>query len=412
MSRTLRYYDINAARFVADTVHVDMADLHARFLAHIPAGGIILDAGCGSGRDSKAFIDAGLRVRAFDASAKLAHLAQELIRQPVEVQRFDDITERACYDGIWACASLLHVAAAELPATLARLWASLKPGGVFYLSFKHGEGERNDGERQFTDADEQRLAQWTAELSELESTECWITEDQRPERSERWLNALLRRKALATDRLFTGEPQHPFLPQLCHSIARADEIDLAVSFVKASGLRLLLPDLHDALERKAAESRSPARVRILTSDYLDITDPEALRLLVLLQEHGAQVRIFESGGRSFHMKAYLFAHFPEPSAMHGTVFIGSSNISRSALTDGLEWNYRVDYPGDDGFIEARARFEELFRAPRTIELNDAWIASYEARRIPPTRSVAPGSDESEPPPPPTPPSEEQPCSTN
>ena len=70
MSRTLRYYDINAARFVADTVHVDMADLHARFLAHIPAGGLILDAGCGSGRDSKAFIDAGLRVRAFDASAR------------------------------------------------------------------------------------------------------------------------------------------------------------------------------------------------------------------------------------------------------------------------------------------------------------------------------------------------------
>lgn len=402
MSRTLRYYDSNAARFVADTVHVDMADLHARFLAHIPAGGLILDAGCGSGRDSKAFIDAGLRVRAFDASAKLARLAQELIGQPVEVQRFDDITERACYDGIWACASLLHVAAAELPATLARLWASLKPGGVFYLSFKHGEGERNDGERQFTDADEQRLAQWTADLNELESTKCWITEDQRPERSERWLNALLRRKPLATDRLFTGAPQHPFLPQLCHSIARADEIDLTVSFVKASGLRLLLPDLHDALERKAAESRSPARIRILTSDYLDITDPEALRLLVLLQEHGAQVRIFESGGRSFHMKAYLFAHFPEPNAMHGTVFIGSSNISRSALTDGLEWNYRVDYPGDDGFIEARARFEELFRAPRTIELNDAWIDRYEARRIPPPRSVAPGSDENDPPPPPTP----------
>ena len=97
------------------------------------------------------------------------------------------------------------------------------------------------------------------------------------------------------------------------------------------------------------------------------------------------MRIFESGGRSFHLKAYLFTHFPDVSALHGTVFIGSSNISRPALTDGLEWNYRVDYPGDDGFLEARARFEELFRDPRTVELTDAWIERYETRRVPPSR---------------------------
>ncbi|WP_068805707.1 DUF3427 domain-containing protein [Thauera phenolivorans] len=402
MPRTVRYYDSNAARFVEGTLHVDMSALQERFLAQVPAGGLILDAGCGSGRDSKAFLDAGFRVRAFDASAELARRAEALIGQAVEVRHFQDVGEHACYDGIWACASLLHVAEAELPATLARLWASLKPSGVFYLSFKHGEGERSDGERHFTDATAQRLAQWSSGLPELEALECWITQDQRPERSEQWLNALLRRGARPVHRLFTGEQHHPFLPQLCQSIARADEIDLAVSFVKASGLRLLLPDLHDALGRDADGARPPARVRVLTSDYLDITDPEALRLLALLQEQGAQVRIFESRGRSFHMKAYLFAHFPDPNALHGTVFIGSSNISRAALTDGLEWNYRVDYPGDDGFLEARARFEELFRDPRTVELSDPWIDRYEARRVPPPRQIEPGSEDGDPPPPPTP----------
>lgn len=402
MSRTIHYYNANAAQFAEGTLGVDMAALHQRFLADIPAGGLILDAGCGAGRDIKAFVQAGFRVRAFDASAELVRVAQAHAGQAVELRRFEDVDERSCYDGIWACASLLHVPETDLPATLARLWASLKPGGVFYLSFKHGEGERHAGERHFTDATEARLTAWVAALPELESLDCWITRDQRPARSEQWLNGLLRRKTVPTRRLFTGEPDRPLLSQLCHSIAHADEIDLAVSFVQASGLRLLLPDLYDALARQAAQARSPARVRILTSDYLDITDPKALRLLTLLQAQGARVRIFEAGGRSFHLKAYLFAHFPAASALHGTVFIGSSNISRPALTDGLEWNYRIDYPGDDGYLEACARFEELFRDPHTVELTDAWIERYEARRVPPSRPIEPSAEENDKPPSPTP----------
>lgn len=72
MSPTVRYYDSHATHFVEGTLHVDMSSLRGRFLAHVPAGGLILDAGCGSGRDSKAFLDAGFRVRAFDASSELA----------------------------------------------------------------------------------------------------------------------------------------------------------------------------------------------------------------------------------------------------------------------------------------------------------------------------------------------------
>jgi 2-polyprenyl-3-methyl-5-hydroxy-6-metoxy-1,4-benzoquinol methylase len=115
MSTTVAYYNDHAASFFADTVNVDMAELHSRFLMHVPAGGLILDAGCGSGRDSRAFMAQGYRVRAFDASPELARLASELLGQPVATRTFDHVDETACYDGIWACASLLHLREQKYP---------------------------------------------------------------------------------------------------------------------------------------------------------------------------------------------------------------------------------------------------------------------------------------------------------
>ena len=405
-SNTLTWYATHSARFFEDTVGVDMSVLHARFLSHVPAGGLILDAGCGSGRDTKAFLARGYRVRAFDASPELAGLAAAHVGQNVSVRDFREIEECACYDGIWACASLLHLPATDIPDALRRAWTALKAGGTFYLSFKLGDGEHTHDGRHFTDSTETRLRVWLADLPDLDAVECWTSADQRPGRNEIWLNALVRRTALPSQKLVSGGAQNPFLPHLCDAIAQADEIDLAVAFIKATGLRLLLPDLHAALGRDVERARPPARLRVLASDYLDVTDPEALRLLMLLQEHGAQVRVFETAGSSFHMKAYIFAHFGEHDArgvaLHGKAFVGSSNISRQTLRDGLEWNYRIDYPGDNGFLEARSRFEALFAHPRTIALNDAWIDHYEARRIPPTRTIAPGTDESEAPPTPTP----------
>ena len=401
-SDTIAYYNDNAEAFFSDTAGVDMSDLHRRFLQEIPAGGLILDAGCGSGRDSKAFLGLQYRVRAFDASPELARKASEHIGQAVSTQTFDDVTEVACYDGVWACASLLHLPESALPKALGHLWTALKPAGTLYVSFKLGETERGHNGRHFTDATEARLNGWLAKLADVESIEYWITPDQRPGRQEHWLNALVRRRYAPSVKLITGQSDHPFLPQLCASIARADEIDLTVAFIKTAGLRLLLADLQAALVPGDGGTRRASRVRIVTSDYLDVTDPDALRLLILLQELGAQVRVFETKGSSFHMKAYLFAHFSDNHSLHGTAFIGSSNISRQALTDGLEWNYRVDYPADDGFLEARNRFDEIFRHSRAVQLTDAWVHAYEARRIVPMRAIAPGSDEIEIPPDPTP----------
>lgn len=397
-SDTLGYYRDNADEFIAGTVDLDLSDLHDRFLAKVPAGGLILDAGCGSGRDAKAFLDRGFRVRAFDAVPELAERAGALLGQPVSVMRFKDVAELDAYDGVWACASLLHVPEADLPDRIARLWAALKPRGIFYLSFKHGEGERFLQGRRFTDATEDRLRAWCASLPDIDDLTCWTTEDRRPERTSTWINALLQRRSAPSAKLVTGETSNPFLPQLSAAMAQALEIDFAVAFVKTTGLRLLLDDLHTAIGGCAEQTRLPARLRVVTSDYLGITDPDALRLLLLLQQKGAQVRIFEASSASFHLKAYLFARLDANGGLVGTAFIGSSNISRSALTDGLEWNYRIEFPGDRGFVEARARFEELFHDPRTKILDDAWIDLYESRRKPPSVEFDAGSNEQEPPP--------------
>ena len=398
---TITFYDTNADAFVAATVQLEMSVLHDRFLANLPEGGLLLDAGCGAGRDAKAFLERGYAVSAFDASAEMVARASAFIGQNVKVLRFDEFDEPPIFDGIWACASLLHVPEAELPGTFARIWAALKPTGSFYFSFKYGEGERTKDGRHFTDATEERLLEWLAELPDVGFQDVWTTEDVRADRQEIWLNVIIRRKSTPVDKLITGQQCNPFLPQLSAAMARATEIDLAVAFIKTTGLRLLLDDLYTALGHDEQRDRQPARLRLLTSDYLDVTDPDALRLLLLLQEKGAQIRVFEAGTSSFHLKAYIFARFPAPSVMLGTAFIGSSNISRIALTDGLEWNYRIDFPDDPGFLEARARFDELFRDPRTRHLTDAWIEAYERRRKIPALPVAPGSNEQDPPPAPS-----------
>lgn len=185
------YYQQNAQRFYDDTVDVDMSALYAPFLAHLSPGARILDAGCGSGRDTKAFSERGYEVEAFDASAELAARARQLTGKSVEVMRFRELNTVEKYDGIWCCASLLHVPENELPEVMARLAKALKPGGVWYLSFKYGHGEREKDGRRFTDMDEASLRKIVAG-SRVEIEKVWFTGDARRGReAERWLNALL-----------------------------------------------------------------------------------------------------------------------------------------------------------------------------------------------------------------------------
>ena len=190
---TLEYYQHHADDFFNSTVNVDMRSLYTPFLERIPKGGRILDAGCGSGRDSKAFLQQGYRVEAFDATAEMAKLASQHTGLSVKQMTFSDVDTVNRYDGIWCCASLLHVSAAELPDAMAKLARALKPGGIWYVSFKYGDGERVKEGRRFTDLNEQGLNTLLAGLAGITLVGHWITEDKRPDRSEMWLNALLQK---------------------------------------------------------------------------------------------------------------------------------------------------------------------------------------------------------------------------
>lgn len=189
------YYQQHAERFFTETVTVDMSALYQPFVVHLNPGARILDAGCGSGRDARAFHEMGYDVEAFDASAELVELARQHSGLPVEQKRFEDVTDVERYDGIWCCASLLHVPLAELPGVMARLARALKPGGVWYLSFKYGNGEREKDRRVFTDMDEIKLNDFITDLENIVLLDTWITGDKRPERQdEKWLNSLLRKR--------------------------------------------------------------------------------------------------------------------------------------------------------------------------------------------------------------------------
>jgi SAM-dependent methyltransferase len=186
------YYQQHAGTFFADTVGVDMTPLYRRFLPLLPDRAQILDAGCGSGRDARAFADLGHWVTAFDASPALVALAGSHLGRPVQCLRLQDVAWRDAFDGVWACASLLHVPAAELAGVVRRLCDALRPGGVLYASFKYGGGEREHHGRRFTDLDEPGLAELLRQVPGLAPVETWTTGDLRPGReAERWLNALL-----------------------------------------------------------------------------------------------------------------------------------------------------------------------------------------------------------------------------
>lgn len=187
------FYEKNATEFFTATVDVDMSPLYQKFLPLVPAGGHILDAGCGSGRDAKHFQDCGFEVTAMDASHALCELASEHTGQQAHCLRFNEITWQDRYDAVWACASLLHVPREELLDAFQRLGAALKPGGAMYVSFKYGETDRELDGRHFTDMNEPRIQELLADQQTLKVIESFITHDRRPDRDESWLNVLLTR---------------------------------------------------------------------------------------------------------------------------------------------------------------------------------------------------------------------------
>ena len=191
---TLAYYHRNAEEFVSGTVGVDMRDARSRFCAALPEGALILDFGCGSGRDTKAFLEAGYRVEAVDGSAELCRKASRFAGVPVKRMLFSELDAAGRYDGVWACASILHLPKDELTDVIRKISAALKPGGILYTSFKYGNAEETRGGRYFTDFTEGKLQEYWKQFPSLRIVEYWITADARPGLEDlRWNNLLARR---------------------------------------------------------------------------------------------------------------------------------------------------------------------------------------------------------------------------
>lgn len=193
--QSLSYYEANAERFVENTRDTDMDAIYEPFLSLLSPGARILDAGCGSGRDSRAFLERGYEVTALDASEAMVELASRHIGRPVLHMSFDQVRFREHFDGVWASASLLHVPRRSMAEVLERLGMALKAGGVMYASFKDGEGETIRDGRLFNDYDERSLRDLLQSHPDLVPLEVWRTTDLRPDRNDvTWLNVLLRKR--------------------------------------------------------------------------------------------------------------------------------------------------------------------------------------------------------------------------
>jgi SAM-dependent methyltransferase len=193
--QTLSYYEANAERFVQDTRDLDIESIYEPFLTLLPPGARILDAGCGSGRDSRAFLERGYEVTALDASEAMVELASRHIGRPVLHMSFDQVRFWERFDGVWASASLLHVPRHSIDKVLERLVIALKVGGVMFASFKYGEGETIRDGRPFNDYDERSLRDLLRSHPDLVPLEVWRTTGLRPDHNDvTWLNVLLRKR--------------------------------------------------------------------------------------------------------------------------------------------------------------------------------------------------------------------------
>ena len=194
MRNTINYYNENVQKFIDGTVSVDFSEIQNIFLELLPEGSMILDFGCGSGRDTKYFLEQGYQVEAIDGSVALCKAASEYTGVTVKHMYFHELNEIEKYDGIWACASILHLNRNELPIIIRKMSVATKTNGIIYLSFKYGEfeGERNG--RYFTDMTEDLMAELLTDFPELKVEKQWITGDVRAGRGEeRWLNMILRK---------------------------------------------------------------------------------------------------------------------------------------------------------------------------------------------------------------------------
>lgn len=192
---TIQYYNENAEQFVNTTLDVNFTEMQDTFLSMLRKGSYILDFGCGSGRDTRYFLEHGFVVDAVDGSLEMCKRASDITGIRVKHMLFDELNEINKYEAIWACSSILHLSYMQLVAVFNKMLKALKADGIIYTSFKYGDFEGVRNGRYFIDFDEEKLERLKKDVPALEVEKIWITTDVRPGRDEeKWMNLILKKK--------------------------------------------------------------------------------------------------------------------------------------------------------------------------------------------------------------------------
>lgn len=192
---SIDYYNKYAAKEFEETVNQDMSEIMKEFLNLLEEGDTILDLGCGSGRDSLIFYELGYDVTPLDASEEMCKLAEihtglEVLEMTFEEMDFDNV-----FDGIWACASLLHIPKKEQSGILTKIARALNDKGILYMSYKLGDFEGFRGERYFCDFTADSITGLLRDNGRFEIVKLWETEDVRSGHTDtRWLNVLVKKQ--------------------------------------------------------------------------------------------------------------------------------------------------------------------------------------------------------------------------
>ncbi len=193
-NRTLNYYEFYAETYALNTSKANLELIYDRFTAYLCEGANVLDAGCGSGRDTLVFRKKGYHVTAMDGAEAMCLAAEKNIGAPVLHLSFSEMEFERTFDGVWACASLLHLSETQLGDVLQRMFRALKERGVLYASWKYGWEERWEGERFFCDFTEEKLYRFLKGNKNWAVSDCWTSEDGSGSgRKQKWLNVILRK---------------------------------------------------------------------------------------------------------------------------------------------------------------------------------------------------------------------------
>ena len=191
--QTIDYYNQNAEQFIRETFALDMREIYKPFIELLPTKAKVLDAGCGSGRDSLFFLEQGFDVTAFDASAELVRKASELTKLNVLEMTFDKVKWENLFDGVWACASLLHVPKSQIESVFAKLLNSLKMNGVLYASFKLGKGEEMKNGRFFAYYSKAEILKIVSLIISNKDIKHWENKDFRNKNGDQmWINLIVK----------------------------------------------------------------------------------------------------------------------------------------------------------------------------------------------------------------------------